>query len=116
MKGLSFRSSKEASARPDNLALTAIENTATMKDTRASSVSQPIPVPSQIHNYEKMQESKDRTKGLGGVSTGSPSGSPFDGKFHLFMDQYTCFHWSFQIVVHRSIVFVKQVLLHPIRI
>ncbi len=50
-----------------------------MKDTRASSVSQPIPVPSQIQNYEKMQESKDRTKSMGAVSAGSPSGSPFDG-------------------------------------
>jgi hypothetical protein len=50
-----------------------------MKDTRASSVSQPIPVPSQIQNYEKMQESKDRTKSMGTVSAGSPSGSPFDG-------------------------------------
>jgi serine/threonine-protein kinase ULK/ATG1 len=73
--------SKETSSpRPDNLALIAIENTATIKDTRASSVSQPIPVPSQIHNYEKMQESKDRTKSVGGVSAGSPSGSPFDDR------------------------------------
>jgi hypothetical protein len=77
-----LRCSKEASSpRPDNLALIAIENTTTIKDTRASSVSQPIPVPSQIHNYEKMQESKDRTKSLGGVSASSPSGSPFDGIF-----------------------------------
>jgi len=51
-----------------------------MKDTRASSVSQPIPVPSQIHNFEKMQESKDRTKSMGGISTGSPNGSPSDGR------------------------------------
>lgn len=70
-----------SSQRPDNLALTAIENTSTMKDTRASSVSQPIPVPSQIHNYEKMQESRERIKSLGGISAGSPSGSPFDGQF-----------------------------------
>ncbi|CAF0932547.1 unnamed protein product [Adineta ricciae] len=72
--------SKESSSqRPDNLALTAIENTATIKDTRASSVSQPIPVPSQIHNYEKMQESRDRTKSIGGISAGSPNSSPYDG-------------------------------------
>jgi hypothetical protein len=50
------------------------------KETRASSVTQPIPVPTQIHNYEKMQESRDRAKTIGGTtSTGSPSGSPFDG-------------------------------------
>jgi hypothetical protein len=72
----------------------AIENTATIKDTRASSVSQPIPVPSQIHNYEKMQESKDRTKSLGGVSAGSPSGSPFDGIlcFEKYLDLYFYLH------------------------
>jgi len=69
-----------SSPRPDNLALTAIENTATIKDTRASSVSQPIPVPSQIHNFEKMQESRERIKSLGGISAGSPSGSPFDDR------------------------------------
>lgn len=88
-----FRSTKEASARPDNLALTAIENTATIKDTRASSVSQPIPVPSQIHNYEKMQESKDRTKGLGGAPPGSPSGSPFDGRYHKLSGYF--FNWNY---------------------
>ncbi|CAF0816387.1 unnamed protein product [Adineta steineri] len=73
--------SKDASSqRPDNLALTAIENTTTIKDTRGSSISQPIPVPSQVHNYEKMQESRDRTKSLGGVSASSPSGSPYDDR------------------------------------
>jgi hypothetical protein len=78
---LLFRSTKElASSRPDNLALTAIENTATIKDTRASSISQPIPVPSQIQNYEKMQESRDRTKSVGAASASSPTGSPLDGK------------------------------------
>jgi hypothetical protein len=63
--------------------LTAIENTATTKDTRASSISQPIPVPSQIQNYEKMQESRDRTKSIGGAPAGSPLGSPYDGMSRL---------------------------------
>ena len=68
--------SSSSSSRPDNLALTAIT---TMKDIRTSSVSQPIPVPSQIHNYEKMQESRDRTKSVGATSAGSPNDSPYDG-------------------------------------
>ena len=80
------RSSKEtSSSRPDNLALTAIENTATAKDNRAAGVTQPIPVPSQVHNFEKMQESRDRTKSVGGVSAGSPTGSPYDGRFELLV-------------------------------
>jgi hypothetical protein len=65
--------------RGESAALTAIENTTPMKTTRASSVSQPIPVPSQAQNYEKMQETRDRTKSFGGVSAGSPYGSPYDG-------------------------------------
>ena len=77
---LRSRSTKESSSvRPDNLALTAIENTATMKDARDSGVSHPIPVPSQIHNFEKMQGSRDRTKSLGGHPATSPTGSPYDG-------------------------------------
>jgi hypothetical protein len=28
-----------------------------------------------------MQESRDRTKSVGGVSAGSPTGSPYDGIF-----------------------------------
>ena len=50
-----------------------------MKTTRASSVSQPIPVPSQAQNYEKMQGTRDRTKSFGGGSPASPYGSPCDG-------------------------------------
>ena len=97
----SSRCSKEASSpRPDNLALIAIENTATIKDSRASSVSQPIPVPSQIHNYEKMQESKDRTKSLGGVSASSPSGSPFDGIFRS--KTFLTFYFSLAILDRRA--------------
>ena len=84
---ITSRSNKDtitpSSSRPDNLALTAIENTATVKDPRTSNVTQPIPVPSQIHNYEKMQESKERAKSIGAVSAGSPTGSPYDGK-HFF--------------------------------
>ena len=77
---LRSRSTKDSSSvRPDNLALTAIENTATMKDARASGVTHPIPVPSQIHNFEKMQGSRDRTKSLGGNPATSPTGSPYDG-------------------------------------
>lgn len=57
----------------------AIENTATVKDNQVSNTSQPIPVPSQIHNYEKMQESRDRTKSVGATSAGSPNSSPYDG-------------------------------------
>mgnify|MGYP001061678872 FL=1 len=90
------RCPKEGSSpRPDNLALTAIENTATIKDTRASSVSQPIPVPSQIHNFEKMQESRERIKSLGGISAGSPSGSPFDGQFFSFSSSTNPLHIRF---------------------
>ncbi|CAF1046448.1 unnamed protein product [Rotaria sordida] len=73
-------SKEPSSQRPDNLALIAIENTTTMKDTRTSNITQPIPVPSQIHNYEKMQESRDRGKSIGGVSAGSPNSSPYDDR------------------------------------
>ncbi|CAF3804076.1 unnamed protein product [Adineta steineri] len=75
--------SKELSSSPlrhDYFALTAIENTTQMKETRASSVSQPIPVPTQILNYEKMQESRDRAKSFGGALAGSPSSSPNDDR------------------------------------
>jgi hypothetical protein len=65
-----------------------------MKDTRASSVSQPIPVPSQIHNFEKMQESRDRTKSVGGVSAGSPSGSPYDGLSSSFEISSYCLFFN----------------------
>lgn len=58
----------------------AIENTTPARETRSSSVSQPIPVPTQVENYEKMQESRDRAKTFGGAYTGSPNGSPSDGK------------------------------------
>ncbi|CAF1958256.1 unnamed protein product [Rotaria magnacalcarata] len=68
------------SQRPDNLALMAIENTATVNDNRTSSITQPIPVPSQIHNYEKMQESRDRTKSVGATSATSPNSSPYDDR------------------------------------
>lgn len=64
-------------SRPDHVALTAIENTTPIKDTQTSSVSQPIPVPTQVQNYEKMQESRERAKR---ALAGSPSGSPSDGK------------------------------------
>lgn len=75
------RKPKEMPSRPESTnALTAIENTTPVKTARASSVTQPIPVPSQTQNYEKMQETKDRTKSFGGASYGSPYGSPFDGK------------------------------------
>ncbi len=69
-----------SSPRSDQLALTAIENTSPVKDKRATTVTEPIPVPTQAHNYEKMQESRDRTKSLGGALTGSPTGSPSDGR------------------------------------
>ncbi|CAF4189082.1 unnamed protein product, partial [Didymodactylos carnosus] len=67
--------------RPDNLALAAIENNQDDKvvpgDSRSYSASQPIPVPSQIENYEKMQEeSRERAKSVGGTGT-SPAGSPY---------------------------------------
>jgi len=72
---------KEISTRTETSnALTAIENTTPMKTTRSSSVTQPIPVPSQTQNYEKMQETKDRTKSVGGASYGSPYGSPYDDR------------------------------------
>ena len=57
-----------------------------MKENRASSVTQPIPVPSQVHNFEKMQESRDRTKSVGGVSAGSPTDSPYDGRLRLIVE------------------------------
>jgi len=50
-----------------------------MKEARASSVTQPIPVPTQVENYEKMQGSRDRAKSLGGPLTVSPGSSPNDG-------------------------------------
>jgi hypothetical protein len=52
-------------------------NRTLVKDTQTSSVSQPIPVPTQVQNYEKMQESRERAKR---ALAGSPSGSPSDGK------------------------------------
>lgn len=58
----------------------AIESTNPIKERRTSSVSQPIPVPTQLQNYEKMQESRDRAKSFGGPLSASPSGSPYDGK------------------------------------
>ncbi|CAF1164365.1 unnamed protein product [Rotaria sordida] len=66
-----------SSSRSDNLTLTPIENT---KKTRTSSITQPIPVPTQVHNFEKMQESRDRTRSFGGTATGSPHGSPYDDR------------------------------------
>ncbi|CAF1040572.1 unnamed protein product [Rotaria sp. Silwood1] len=66
-------SSSSSSSRLDNLALTAIENTTSVKPTRISGVTQPIPVPTQVHNFEKMQESRDRAKSFGETATGSPS-------------------------------------------
>jgi hypothetical protein len=62
------------------VAFAAIENTTPVKESRSSSVSQPIPVPTQVHNFEKMQESRDRAKSLAGGLTNSPNGSPSDGK------------------------------------
>ncbi|CAF1185164.1 unnamed protein product, partial [Didymodactylos carnosus] len=70
--------------RPDNLALDAIENipdnkaiSLTPKDGHSYSASQPIPVPSQVENYEKMQEeSRERAKSVGGTGA-SPTGSPY---------------------------------------
>ncbi|CAF3755651.1 unnamed protein product [Rotaria magnacalcarata] len=68
------------SLRSDNFALTAIENTSPVKETRASSTSQPIPVPTQVHNYEKMQESRDRAKSFGGTAAGSPNDNSYDDR------------------------------------
>ena len=62
-----------------HLALTAIENTSAIKEKRTSSVTQPIPVPTQIHNYEKMQESRDRAKSMGDTLTDSPTASLSNG-------------------------------------
>lgn len=75
-----LRNTTEAKAsHTDNLALTNIENSSPVKELRSSSVSQPIPVPTQVQNYEKMQESRDRAKSFGSAAACSPSGSPFDG-------------------------------------
>ncbi len=75
-----LRNQKErSSSRTDYFALTAIENTVPIKEARASSVTQPIPVPTQVENYEKMQGSRDRAKSLGGPLTVSPGSSPNDG-------------------------------------
>ncbi|CAF4262189.1 unnamed protein product [Rotaria socialis] len=68
------------SLRSDNFALAAIENTSPVKETRASSTSQPIPVPTQVHNYEKMQESRDRAKSFGGTAAGSPNDNSYDDR------------------------------------
>ena len=88
------RSPNELLPRVETIALAAIENTTPHKERRSSSISQPIPVPTQLHNYEKMQGTRDRTKSFGGVSSGSPYGSPYDGKtsneFILIKYDYLC--------------------------
>lgn len=54
------------------------------KQTRSSSVSQPIPVPTQAENFGKMQESRERSKTQGNIMiSGSPSGSPSDGMYRF---------------------------------
>jgi hypothetical protein len=82
------------SSRPDHVAFTAIENTTPVKDSRSSSVSQPIPVPTQVHNFEKMQESRNRAKSLGDALINSPNGSPSDGKIiYIFKRLYIYQSW-----------------------
>jgi serine/threonine-protein kinase ULK/ATG1 len=67
-------------SRLDPFALAAIENTTPAKQKRTTSLTQPIPVPTQVHNYEKMQESRERAKTLVGPLNSSPAGSPSDDR------------------------------------
>lgn len=64
-------------ASPDPFTLTAIENTTPTKATRSSSISQPIPVPTQAHNFEKMQGTRERSRTQGNIMI---SGSPSDDR------------------------------------
>jgi hypothetical protein len=75
----------------DPFALAAIENTTPAKQKRTTSLTQPIPVPTQVHNYEKMQESRERAKTLVGPLNSSPAGSPSDGTKLDFLFIYVLF-------------------------
>ncbi|UJR23652.1 hypothetical protein I4U23_026636 [Adineta vaga] len=81
-------SPKEPSTtRQEQFTLTTIDNMSPVRETRASSVSQPIPVPTQIVNYEKMQQSRDRAKSFGDALIGSPGTSPNDVDRRLPIDR-----------------------------
>lgn len=81
------RNQNQPTSRPDPSALAAIENTTPVKASRSSSVTQPIPVPTQAQNFEKMQETRERSKTQGIIQMNSPSGSPSDGTSFDFQSQ-----------------------------